>query len=190
MLLECLDVFLCHVPSRAARAGVGRLLAAQWGLVESNLEVLLSRKPHLVLSPTTLVVGRATLPVAPGPHAAGASFAHTQHALCMLERVAACVAQRECVLLVGETGNGKTSVVQVCRRAVSARARAERCMRMWCCMCLPVFVAVLHCAKQFIMRGTHFGASRGSIQMSHHHICFCLRRRSRPCATRSSSCKT
>jgi midasin len=41
-----------------------------------------------------------------------AKFAHTGHALRLMEAVAACLARLEPVLLVGETGCGKTSVIQ------------------------------------------------------------------------------
>jgi midasin len=40
------------------------------------------------------------------------NFAFTRPAACLLERVACCVAWMEPVLLVGETGSGKTSAVQ------------------------------------------------------------------------------
>jgi len=42
----------------------------------------------------------------------GSSFSFTRPAACLLERVACCVAWKEPVLLVGETGTGKTSTVQ------------------------------------------------------------------------------
>lgn len=40
------------------------------------------------------------------------AFAETGHALRLLEGVAAAVARAEPVLLVGETGTGKTAIVQ------------------------------------------------------------------------------
>jgi len=40
------------------------------------------------------------------------TFAHTSHSLRLLERIGASVQRNEAVLLVGETGTGKTSVVQ------------------------------------------------------------------------------
>lgn len=39
------------------------------------------------------------------------SFAHTQSSLALLERVCVCVARNEPVLLVGDTGVGKTATV-------------------------------------------------------------------------------
>ena len=41
-----------------------------------------------------------------------ASFAFTRQSVALLEQVAVCVAKNEPVLLVGETGTGKTSCVQ------------------------------------------------------------------------------
>ena len=38
-------------------------------------------------------------------------YAHTQGALCLLERVGRCVQLNEPVLLVGETGVGKTAAI-------------------------------------------------------------------------------
>ena len=40
------------------------------------------------------------------------SFAYTRPSLVLLERVGACIAKNEAILLVGETGTGKTSTVQ------------------------------------------------------------------------------
>ena len=38
-------------------------------------------------------------------------FVHTRSSLCLLEQVCACVARSEPVLLVGETGVGKTATI-------------------------------------------------------------------------------
>lgn len=40
------------------------------------------------------------------------NFSYTRPSVCLLERIASCVIQKEPVLLVGETGTGKTSCVQ------------------------------------------------------------------------------
>ncbi len=56
--------------------------------------------------------------------APGGSFARTGHAMRAMEAVAAAAAQREPVLLVGETGSGKTTLVQQIARQVRARAAA------------------------------------------------------------------
>lgn len=65
---------------------------------------------------TTLwqTIGRATLPVPERKTRPNddSRFSHTKHALRLLEQLSVCVARNEPVLLVGETGNGKTAVIQ------------------------------------------------------------------------------
>lgn len=46
-----------------------------------------------------------------------AKFSYTRPSACLLERIASCVARSEPVLLVGETGTGKTSSVQYLARS-------------------------------------------------------------------------
>lgn len=46
-------------------------------------------------------------------------FAYTGHSMRNLERIAVCVQQQEPVLLVGETGTGKTTLVQYLAEQVS-----------------------------------------------------------------------
>lgn len=74
-------------------------------------------KPSLELSQSHVTIGRATLSVLPDklplkefgrPH----GHALTRHVMVLLEQLAVCVQQGEPVLLVGETGTGKTSTVQ------------------------------------------------------------------------------
>jgi midasin (ATPase involved in ribosome maturation) len=71
--------------------------------------------PALEASDTFATIGRASFPIAPRnarqpQH--DRPFARTNHALCLLERIAVSVSQTEPLLLVGETGTGKTTVVQ------------------------------------------------------------------------------
>jgi hypothetical protein len=71
-------------------------------------------------------VGRIHLPQsASGPSAPSGlgRFAHTGHALRIMERCAAALAQREPVLLVGETGTGKTTTLSHLANLVGPGAR-------------------------------------------------------------------
>ena len=52
-----------------------------------------------------------------------AKFAFTRQSVNLLERVAVCVTQNEPVLLVGETGVGKTSSVQYLAEKVGHRLK-------------------------------------------------------------------
>lgn len=49
------------------------------------------------------------------------SFARTNHALRLMEQIGVAVQMSEPVLLVGETGTGKTTVVQQVAKAVNQR---------------------------------------------------------------------
>ena len=64
----------------------------------------------------------------------GGSFAHTGHAMRAMEAVAVAAAQREPVLLVGETGTGKTTLVQ--QIAQQARTRGSSGCFGCCRKCL------------------------------------------------------
>jgi alpha-D-ribose 1-methylphosphonate 5-triphosphate synthase subunit PhnL len=55
------------------------------------------------------------------------AFAETGHAMRLLEGVAAAVARAEPVLLVGETGTGKTAIVQHLAEQVRLRHIAATC---------------------------------------------------------------
>ena len=48
-------------------------------------------------------------------------FAYTRQTSCLLESIAGCVLNDEPVLLVGETGTGKTSTVQYLAHVMSKR---------------------------------------------------------------------
>ena len=73
-------------------------------------------KASLQYTPNELTIGRVTLPRQ--GHASerliktAGAFADTQYACNLMEQIATCVYFKEPVLLVGETGNGKTTVVQ------------------------------------------------------------------------------
>jgi len=78
-------------------------------------------KPNLNISETTISIGRVNFDrTSNGKDQSGSMvkrerkrpFATTSHALRLLERIAVCVHLNEPILLVGETGTGKTTVVQ------------------------------------------------------------------------------
>lgn len=83
----------------------------------ARVEYFLSHyKPRLTTLPSSFTVGRVKLDRNETQskqllQRAG-SFSHTKHALRLMETIATCVSLNEPVLLVGETGNGKTAVIQ------------------------------------------------------------------------------
>ncbi|KAL5010016.1 hypothetical protein ScPMuIL_012321, partial [Solemya velum] len=74
-------------------------------------------KPQVQFSPESFCVGRVSMPVkslgSVSFNRNQSTFSFTRQSCCILEKVAVCVARNEPVLLVGETGTGKTSSVQV-----------------------------------------------------------------------------
>ncbi|XP_062522052.1 midasin-like [Corticium candelabrum] len=118
LLQDVMDCFLVSAPTlqelQQAACAVGSLLGFNADKVRF---VCLNMKPSLELSQSHVTIGRATLSVLPDklplkefgrPH----GHALTRHVMVLLEQLAVCVQQGEPVLLVGETGTGKTSTVQ------------------------------------------------------------------------------
>lgn len=135
--VESADCFAALVAKPEARRKLLRALAVLWALPESHVdEIEALKKPTVSESHTEVLVGRAVLeradlgeastsaPAAPASSgkkkkggsggkatSSGSTFARTGHAMRMMERVAVALAQKEPVLLVGETGTGKTTLV-------------------------------------------------------------------------------
>ena len=147
-----------HVALRPANGGAGRpaprvqvaerllrALCALWAVPAEALEQYASlRKPAVSLGAADVSIGRATLPLldagvaartrqamqAAAGGAGGGRFAPTGHALRNMERVAVAAARSEPVLLVGETGTGKTTLVQQIAKQVGGRAGRRGVV--WC----------------------------------------------------------
>ncbi|KAK5976327.1 VWFA domain-containing protein [Trichostrongylus colubriformis] len=81
---------------------------------------LFLRQPTFSHDDRWCTIGRCRLPSSPTLHSAHAHrLGHTRDVLQLMERLAVCVQNREPVLLVGETGVGKTSIVQCLASAVN-----------------------------------------------------------------------
>lgn len=91
-------------------------LTQVWGVWQDREDFYLRlHRPDIRLAGGTFTVGRVALSVAASDALTAShntKFAHTGHTLRLLERAAACVAAGEPVLLVGDTGTGKTSTIQ------------------------------------------------------------------------------
>jgi midasin len=131
VLVEALDIFAGAIRKPQPQAQVCERLAQLWQVPPDRLHYIVAlHKPQLQSTPSTLRVGRVTLPVAVaanvntgtdgsgGLAVSGGAFAHTRQTLTLMERVAACVRMEEAVLLVGETGTGKTTAVQHLARSI------------------------------------------------------------------------
>lgn len=115
--LDAADCFFQSLPdinSRLVRAeAIGALLNVSKPQAE---HLIVHRRPDVLISDKDLRVGRTSLiRLNKSSMVRGAkrrTFAYTQQSLALLERISMSVACNEPVLLVGETGTGKTSTVQ------------------------------------------------------------------------------
>ncbi|XP_013162741.1 PREDICTED: midasin-like [Papilio xuthus] len=119
VLQDALDIFTCSVSSPVHRLELAKKIGTCLGIVETKSEFYMKHyKPHVSLNPTSLEVGRAKVPrIEKSLETINFNdkqevFSFTRQSACLLERIACCVTSNEPVLLVGETGTGKTSSVQ------------------------------------------------------------------------------
>lgn len=117
VFLEAQDCFGATLSKAEHRLELGMIVGAKLGLAKEKVDFFCKNyKPKIQISQLSITVGRASLNRQQqdkyAPKIFMPKFAHTRHSLVLLERVAACIKQEEPVLLVGETGTGKTSSVQ------------------------------------------------------------------------------
>lgn len=136
VMLEAADIFIASLDTKPSsldkRMKMLKVVAEGIDMDEERaLSLMDRRKPTLELAPSSrqLLIGRTNTPTAapekrrsaPAP---SRPFALTKPSLVLLERVAAAIATAEPLLLVGETGTGKTTAVQyiadTCRKPLTA----------------------------------------------------------------------
>lgn len=121
IFLEAVDCFVGAVPSGSSKIHGVDIVAQGLHMPAERVRYCLeSRKPQYEGNGTLLQIGRTSLPKKKRPLGAKSlgsridtsPFATTDHVLRILESVAVAVRQAEPCLLVGETGTGKTTIVQ------------------------------------------------------------------------------
>jgi midasin len=122
--IEAVDCFSGAVQNDALRDFIVFVIGFCWEVsVDRIIHLTQQERPSVNASATTFTVGRASLPVNK-PDATGSRdtvFAYTRHTLELIERVAQSLRHDEPVLLVGETGAGKTSTIQHLARQVNTK---------------------------------------------------------------------
>lgn len=109
----------CFYSSHSSNDGgesVAYAIGAKLGLSKQKVAYYLEKyKPDVKLNESSFTIGHTTLvknkqngAINPNPR----WFAYTRHSLCLLEKLSVCISNSEPVLLVGDTGCGKTSAVQ------------------------------------------------------------------------------
>lgn len=119
-LLDIVDVFLKYLPEKSMQSALASVVAEALQISPQRAQFCLDeRNPNYTDKTNTLTLGRETLQKIKVPSgsalksaAASSRFASTRSALAIMEQVAASVQMAEPVLLVGETGIGKTTVIQ------------------------------------------------------------------------------
>ncbi|KAJ1726662.1 AAA ATPase midasin, partial [Coemansia biformis] len=112
---EAIDTFAVREPDHDRWCTLVQRIGVVFGIPTQRADQFLAQhSPAVVATGRTLKIGRAVLATdgRPAGDGSGMPFADTRHARCLLERIAAAVQRTEPVLLVGETGTGKTTAVQ------------------------------------------------------------------------------
>ncbi|RMZ31983.1 hypothetical protein D0859_03901 [Hortaea werneckii] len=113
IFMEAVDCFIGALPEGSARNGMAAVIAEELRIDPQRRDYLLTeREVRYDVDNVRINVGRYSLPRAQQQKLAPSSFSTNPHTSRMLERVAAAVVNREPLLLVGETGVGKTTAVQ------------------------------------------------------------------------------
>lgn len=112
IVLEAVHVFCSCLPNIDTRISIGEFLCKEdsWN-INSNIikNKLKDGKPGLTITSNIIKIGDTQL-ISSGDQIQCRNFTQTKQALRLLERLAVCVQHNEPMLLVGETGCGKTSV--------------------------------------------------------------------------------
>ena len=113
---DAMDVFCRFISDISVRHAVSREIAFTLNISKERAEYFTAtHKPGASLKTSGLLVGRVLVPVSSscaGLAPLQSVFSVTRHAAVLLEAVARAVTSNEPVLLVGETGVGKTTSVQ------------------------------------------------------------------------------
>jgi midasin len=129
---NCVDLFCSHLPDGELKTNLIISIGARLGIIETRcLHLANEMKPNVKFSSDEITIGRVALPTnkieksssdkkvkldqnvesiknkIPPP-----TFSFTRVSACVLERISVAVKHNEPILLVGETGAGKTSSVQ------------------------------------------------------------------------------
>ncbi|SMR48773.1 unnamed protein product [Zymoseptoria tritici ST99CH_1E4] len=111
--LEAIDCFAGALPDDSTRDDLSAVIAEELHIDPQRRQYLLTtREVQYQADKSKIVIGRYSLTKSRQFKAQEGSFSTNPHTTRMLERVTAAVLNREPLLLVGETGVGKTTAVQ------------------------------------------------------------------------------
>ncbi|XP_051781409.1 midasin isoform X2 [Erpetoichthys calabaricus] len=128
VFLEALDCFTAMLSNQDNRQKMAEIIGSKLNISKEQAEHYCQMyKPQINLTETEVTMGRITIPrkqiCVVGLSMEKQTFAATRPSLVLLEQLSACVNRGEPVLLVGETGTGKTSTVQFLARITGHKLR-------------------------------------------------------------------
>ncbi|KAH9296173.1 hypothetical protein KI387_039761, partial [Taxus chinensis] len=110
---EAVDIFAASTACKESRHLLMKRIAELWDISLSQAEYLDQlNRPQIQVLKSVLQIGRVSLLQRQSKKMRTRAFANTGNALRVLERISCSVKHHEPVLLVGETGTGKTTLVQ------------------------------------------------------------------------------
>ena len=111
ILDEALDVFAGSLPAGKGYQVLSHLIAVVWNLSTAAVDSYLQTAPTFSLENGKFEVGRIQLELAKEGER-NRRFFQTKQSLRLMQQICICVRNEEPMLLVGETGCGKTTVIQ------------------------------------------------------------------------------
>lgn len=124
ILMEAFDIFCAGIRDAETRLQAAIAIGTIWEVQPDKIRFCLEQyKPHVSFSAHEVEIGRVHLPTLPSHeqtdgYVASSSVVMTGHVLRLLERLAAIAYTREPALLIGETGCGKTTIIQHLARSM------------------------------------------------------------------------
>lgn len=119
ILQDGIDIFCCSQRDKETRLNLAKVISSHLGIIQENAIYFCTQyKPNLSLTPDILRAGRATIKRSNTIPDCNVKFCFTRPSSCLVENIMCCIAANEPVLLVGETGTGKTSTVQFLARTL------------------------------------------------------------------------
>ncbi|KAF5287728.1 hypothetical protein FQA39_LY15748 [Lamprigera yunnana] len=113
VLQNAIDVLCCPYPNIEERVALARDISAHLGIINEKADFYCTLyKPTLIVTNDSIKSGRLSLQKQVNLPNIRLQFCFTRPSTCLLERIMCCVSLKEPVLLVGETGTGKTSAIQ------------------------------------------------------------------------------
>lgn len=113
VLQNAIDVFCCSISNYTEALELAKNICTHLGIINNKAEYYFEGyKPVVRLTTDRLISERVSLIREHSIYSKPAKFCFTQPAAILLERIMCCIKLKEPILLVGETGTGKTSAVQ------------------------------------------------------------------------------